>query len=138
MARLLADFLQLRHGSASPASPINDDERAVASRGDRMGHACRNKVDLALLDSDELAVNLEIHLALEDKQRLVEIVRLIRIGKLVHAQDLEIGACGLSDDGGAPSVWQLRGLKKQIARAHGQVKERSWPVMPFMRRQRWQ
>lgn len=64
-----------------------------------MGHACRNKVDLTLLDSDELAVNLEIHLALKHKQRLVEIVRLIRIGKLVHAQDLEIGACGLSDDG---------------------------------------
>lgn len=99
MARRLADLWPPRHGSANTASPINDDERAVAARGDRMGHACRNKVDLTLLDSDELAVNLEIHLALNDKQRLVEIVRLIRIGKLVHAQDLEIGACGLSDDG---------------------------------------
>jgi hypothetical protein len=101
------------------ASPINDDQDTLTSLRHRMGCAGRNDVNLTLLDYDHLIVDLELQLAFQDKQRFVEVMRLVRIGKLVHAKYFDIGTCGLADDGGAPRVRQLRCLKQKIAPTHG-------------------
>lgn len=94
------------------ASPIDDNERALASFRNRVGYARRNNVDLTLLQCKNLIMNLEVHLAFDDKKCFVEVKYLIRIGKIVHAKNFDVRTCGFPDEDGLPRIRQLRSLKK--------------------------
>ena len=93
------------------ASPIDDDERALASFRNRVEYARRNKVNLTLLQCKNLIMNLEVHLAFDDKKCFVKVMCLIRIGKIVHAKNFDVRTSGFPDEDGPPRIRQLPCLK---------------------------
>ncbi|MEY4507556.1 MAG: hypothetical protein RL297_2134 [Pseudomonadota bacterium] len=63
-----------------------------------MRNTRRHNVDLPRHHRDHRFTKTQIHLPLKNDQCFVELMRLIRIGTAVHAQDLEVGASNLADN----------------------------------------
>lgn len=89
------------------ASPIDDNERALASFRNRVGYARRNNVNLTLLQCKNLIMNLEVHLAFDDKKCFVKVMCLIRIGKIIHAKNFDVRTSGFPDEDGPPRIRQF-------------------------------
>lgn len=65
-------------------SLIDDDKGAVAAWCNGMRNARRDDENLSLLDADDVASDIEVHLPLQNQQGLGKIVCLVRIRAIVR------------------------------------------------------
>lgn len=85
-------------------SLVNDDKGAVTAWCNGMRNARRDDENLSLLDADDMALDIEVHLPLQNQQGLGKLMRLVWIGAIVHPKHFDIGTRCLANDHGAPGL----------------------------------
>src|SRR6185312_10268054 len=97
---------------------IDDQQRAVAAGGNSMRRVGGDDVDFARGNRDDFAADPELQFAVEHQQAFIVGMGFLAGGNLVHAQHLDVGARGATDDFRAPRPRQRPGNIAEIDFAH--------------------
>jgi hypothetical protein len=80
--------------------------------------ACRDDVDLAGANRNDVTTQVQVHLPVQDKQRLGELVHFVWIRAAVHAKDFDVRSSGTAHNHRAPCLLQCCGALIQVDLAH--------------------
>ena len=83
-----------------------------------MRNTCRDDVDLNCGNPYNIAVEMQIHLTIEDEERFVEGVVFVGVWASIHSKYLDVRSCCLADDSGVPSDRKGGGDSQQIGFAN--------------------